>query len=711
MLKFSHLLINFIVIIFISSCVRDNVRPPMPKEKETVTVKDDSLKEKETVTVKKETVALKVKLSKQGKFLYGLLVDKKTEQFVKKIAVNEKYDESKYELIKVYSKGVYPSFEPNQVTGEQKDSIFRTGIFDDVKISNNKNTTVIYKTNFNKDKFLRIAKSAMYAMYNNVKFTVDLKTAQKINEEYATVELLINHRPNLKLNRAVFFVNESAMYADLMNQKAISIIKQQHVYKLAIPNGKNSVKVELVSFSEEKATDKAMVENEFVAKPTFHVLAIGVNEFPNWAKNKYLVNAINDANLVKNTLQQRSTKLFENQIGFSPYTLDKEQTTKKNIELLIEKIRNNVKPNDYFLFYVASHGFIENNKYYFAPSDFERRITAKNIIKEDQISEYLINIPTIFRIAILDTCHAGKEVEVIKRDIRKLPLGKKEGISVLTSAKSTQIANDEYKGQGLFTYVLAQGLNGLADYNKDFVVDSIEIAQYVKNNVGRISRLEVSKSNTSIVQDAMVLPNPKENYNRRFEITLLEQKRFKGFQPNVFTPRESELYIDAIQRRDSQMMNGIIRNNTRHRHSRVPSIGHSRVPSIDSRQLTVQKLTNMLERFNSADIDINFAVDSTHLTTVEIKKLSIIAKALQANGLKSKRVLLEGHTDSTASDLYNMDLSQRRADSVAKSLIEQFNITDNRLSPIGFGEMYPIASNGTGTGRKKNRRVSIFVYE
>jgi outer membrane protein OmpA-like peptidoglycan-associated protein/uncharacterized caspase-like protein len=704
MLRFSHLLISFIVIIFISSCVRDNVRPsPMPKEKETVKVKDYSSKKKETVKVKKETVALKVKLSKQGKFLYGLLVDKKTEQFVKKIAVNEAYDKNKYELIKVYSKGVYPSFEPNQVT-EHKNSIFRTGVFDGVPLDHLPKNSVIYKTNFDEDKFLRIAKNAMYAMYNTVKFTVDLKTDKKINEEYATVELLINHRPNLELKRAVFFVNESAMYADLMNQKAISIIEEKHIYKLAIPNGKNSVKVELVSLSGEKATDKAMVESEFVAKPTFHVLAIGVNEFPNWAKDKYLVNAINDANLVKKTLQQRSRKLFEDQIGFSPYTLDKAQTTKENIEQLIEEIRNNVKPNDYFLFYVASHGFIENNKYYFAPSDFERLITAKNIIKEDQISEYLINIPTIFRIAILDTCHAGKGVEVIKRDIRKLPLGKKEGISVLTAAKSTQIANDEYKGQGLFTYVLAQGLNGLADYNKDFVVDSIEIAQYVKNHVGRISRLEVSKSNTSIVQDAMVLPNPKENYNRRFEITLLERKRFKGFQPNVFTPRESELYIDAIQRQDSQMMNGIIRNNTRHRHSRV-------IQSIDSRKLTVPKLTNMLERFNSADIDINFAVDSTHLTTVEIKKLSIIAKALQANGLKSKRVLLEGHTDSTGVDLYNMSLSQRRADSVAKSLIEQFNITDNRLSPIGFGEMYPIASNETEAGRKKNRRVSIFVYE
>jgi outer membrane protein OmpA-like peptidoglycan-associated protein len=688
MLKLSYILISVFVITFISSCARDSV---LPIRKENKILKEDN-----TLTIKDES--LKIKLSNKGQYLFGMLVDKKTEQFVKRIAVNEEYDNNKYELIKVYPEGCYPSFEPNQVT-EHKNSIFRSGVFDGVPLDFLPENSVIYKTDFDEDKFLKIAKNAMYAMYNNVKFTVDLNAAKSINEEYATIELLINHKPNLKLEKALFFVNESAMYADLINQEAISIIKRKHIYKLAIPNGKNRIKVNLLSFSGEKATDKAIIESKFVAKPTFHVLAIGVDEFPKWGKNNYLENAVNDANLVKETLRQRSSKLFGDKINFSPYTLDRDKTTKKNIEKLIEKIRNNVKPNDYFLFFVASHGFIENDKYYFAPSDFERITFATNIIKEDQISDYLINIPTIFRIAILDTCHAGKEVEVIKRKIRKLPLGKKEGISVLSAAKSTQKANDKYKGQGLFTYVLVQGLNGLADYNKDSVVDSIEIAQYVKSNVGKISRSE-----TSLAQDAMVLPNPKDNYNRRFEITLLEQKRFKGFQPNVFTPRESELYIDAIQRQDSQMMNGIIRNNTRHRHNRV-------IQSIDSRDLTVQKLITMLELSGSADIDINFAVGSTNLTTIEVKKLSIIAKALLARELNSKRILLEGHTDATGTDLHNMNLSQRRADGVAKRLTNQFNVTSNRLSPIGFGEMYPVANNDTEAGRKKNRRVSIFVYE
>lgn len=536
-------------------------------------------------------------------------------------------------------------------------------------------------------------------MYEKTPFEVVINAKQNIDEEFPTLELQIEHKPSLKLKETLFFINESAMYATPISKKRVNLIEQKHIYKLAMPTGKNRVKVELLSFANNVAADDTVIENKFKAKPTFHILAVGINEFPNWGKNKYLENAVNDANLIKDTLNQRSNKLFSGKVNIKPYTLDIANTTKGNIENLIQNIRNNIKPNDYFLFYVASHGFIEQSKYYFAPSDFEKLLFAKNMIEENQISDYLINIPTIFRIAILDTCHAGKQVEAIKRGISKLPLGKREGVSVLTAAKTTQKANDKYKGQGLFTYVLAKGLNGSADYNKDSIVDSIEIAQYVKNNVSRVSRAE-----TSIIQDAVVLPNPRESYNRRFELTFLEQKPFRGFQPSVFTPRESALYIDAIQREDTRMMNGLIRNNIRHRHT-------DNYKSIDSNQLTVQKIIDVLKVSDSVDIDIHFAVNSAKLTKTEIKKLNIIAQALQSNELKSKRILLEGHTDSTGTDLTNMELSQKRADSVAVFLMSSHNMTDERLAPIGFGEIYPIASNETVAGRKKNRRVSIFVYD
>lgn len=67
--------------------------------------------------------------------------------------------------------------------------------------------------------------------------------------------------------------------------------------------------------------------------------------------------------------------------------------------------------------------------------------------------------------------------------------------------------------------------------------------------------------------------------------------------------------------------------------------------------------------------------------------------------------VLEGHTDSIGSEEYNMKLSQKRADSVKKYIVEKFGIDAARLSTVGYGESKPVADNKTDAGRQKNRRV------
>jgi outer membrane protein OmpA-like peptidoglycan-associated protein len=65
-----------------------------------------------------------------------------------------------------------------------------------------------------------------------------------------------------------------------------------------------------------------------------------------------------------------------------------------------------------------------------------------------------------------------------------------------------------------------------------------------------------------------------------------------------------------------------------------------------------------------------------------------------------------GHTDSTGTLAYNMDLSQRRARSVAQYLQGQ-GIDPNRIFAQGYGPNYPVADNSTTQGRAENRRVEI----
>ena len=75
-----------------------------------------------------------------------------------------------------------------------------------------------------------------------------------------------------------------------------------------------------------------------------------------------------------------------------------------------------------------------------------------------------------------------------------------------------------------------------------------------------------------------------------------------------------------------------------------------------------------------------------------------------------RHVIIRGHTDSVGSRLGNLDLSRRRAKSMAASLIAK-GIDGARLRPDGVGPDVPIASNKTAAGRAKNRRVEFVIID
>jgi outer membrane protein OmpA-like peptidoglycan-associated protein len=71
-------------------------------------------------------------------------------------------------------------------------------------------------------------------------------------------------------------------------------------------------------------------------------------------------------------------------------------------------------------------------------------------------------------------------------------------------------------------------------------------------------------------------------------------------------------------------------------------------------------------------------------------------------------ILVEGHTDSTGSEAYNQQLSERRALSV-KNLLVQRGVSPQRIDILGHGERRPVATNDTPEGRQMNRRVEIGI--
>jgi outer membrane protein OmpA-like peptidoglycan-associated protein len=72
-------------------------------------------------------------------------------------------------------------------------------------------------------------------------------------------------------------------------------------------------------------------------------------------------------------------------------------------------------------------------------------------------------------------------------------------------------------------------------------------------------------------------------------------------------------------------------------------------------------------------------------------------------------ISIRGYTDSTGSAAYNQGLSERRAETVRKYLVEHGAAKDDRITSEGHGENDPIASNKTAKGRAENRRVEVVI--
>lgn len=103
---------------------------------------------------------------------------------------------------------------------------------------------------------------------------------------------------------------------------------------------------------------------------------------------------------------------------------------------------------------------------------------------------------------------------------------------------------------------------------------------------------------------------------------------------------------------------------------------------------------------------ITFAVNSADLNAQFFNVLDGVALVLKE--YNKTVVEVAGHTDSTGTDAYNLQLSQRRADAVASYLVSQ-GIKRERLITVGAGKAYPIASNATEEGRALNRRVELTI--
>jgi outer membrane protein OmpA-like peptidoglycan-associated protein len=109
------------------------------------------------------------------------------------------------------------------------------------------------------------------------------------------------------------------------------------------------------------------------------------------------------------------------------------------------------------------------------------------------------------------------------------------------------------------------------------------------------------------------------------------------------------------------------------------------------------------------DLEINFDYNSADISAKSLPSVQALGRALTNNDLKGSTFVVAGHTDAAGGDAYNQDLSERRADSIKRYLVDKYGINGTDLVAVGYGKSklkdpsQPLA--------EVNRRVQVVNME
>ena len=292
------------------------------------------------------------------------------------------------------------------------------------------------------------------------------------------------------------YLNGSAVMLD--NTRDIKVVSKSggisRTYTLKLSNGLNTIRA--IAFNGDNTMQSSdatcQITASFLgqARPSLYAVVVGINEYKN--PKLQLKSAVADAELFARTLKTAASGFFE-KVSIKTLTTV-EATTSESIINKLKGLRA-LNPDDLFVFYVASHGTVDDGEYYLIPSNVGSTRTEK--LKTDAISqtvfkELIANIPATKKLIVLDTCNSGALGDAIQtamltrgmsEDTAMKILGRAVGSTILSAATSVQDAIEGYQGHGLFTYVLAEGLSGKADKGKTGYIKTTDLADYVDSEV------------------------------------------------------------------------------------------------------------------------------------------------------------------------------------------------------------------------------------
>ena len=121
------------------------------------------------------------------------------------------------------------------------------------------------------------------------------------------------------------------------------------------------------------------------------------------------------------------------------------------------------------------------------------------------------------------------------------------------------------------------------------------------------------------------------------------------------------------------------------------------------------QITTMVKDKPKIDLEINFDYNSDRVSAKSLPSVQALGRALANPDLKGSTFIVAGHTDAAGSDVYNQELSERRADSIKRYLVEKSGISATDLVTVGYGKTQ--LKDPVNPLAEANRRVQVVNTE
>lgn len=263
--------------------------------------------------------------------------------------------------------------------------------------------------------------------------------------------------------------------------------------------------ISIAAFNAPNTVQSFMATTRFISnrpkeEPHLYILSIGIDKFKD--TSAILKFATKDAADFLNQMQQKAGTLYGPQ-NIHITKLTDQQATKPGIQQTLAELSQRIRPGDGFILFVASHGILLGNQYYIVTSGYDGTSNTANLISSNEIVDLSKQVKSLSQLFIFDTCHAGGVDAIVSGlyDARMSVLAKKMGLHIYASAGSLQSALDGFRGNGLFTYTLLEGIKNPKEVSgaSEKPVTVVNLGQYAKEKTSVISKRLGSPQTPTII--------------------------------------------------------------------------------------------------------------------------------------------------------------------------------------------------------------------